>query len=327
MLLCLLSYSQASKKVQRQTGGPKVPTQGRALDETLANGEPSSTGAASRIVGGTVSPDGAYPWFGRTTNGCGASLIHPEYAVSAFHCVDVILDGVDIEIEIYFGANDFDGGDAVAVRTVTTDAVFYRDDYDPPLNDIVLYHFPPVTNVEPIPWNDLPSVPNIGALAKAIGFGVTTNGGVSSSVILMEVELELVDDSVCNDEYRSGHDDGEIICTRTAGKGTCQGDSGGPLVRNGLLLGMTSYGGTCGASPDVYAATSYHRRFIYSVRMSADPGMNPATPTLTPCLLARLFAVSRPSTRLIIVTNPPLWCRSLRKVMTSRFLSMAKSPT
>jgi secreted trypsin-like serine protease len=85
---------------------------------------------APRIVGGTPAANGAYPWFGQsvitfsqsgntiTAASCGASLIHPRFAVSAMHCVENTLapNFWDYSITLYFGANKYDGTDAVAER-------------------------------------------------------------------------------------------------------------------------------------------------------------------------------------------------------------------
>lgn len=235
--------------------------------------------------GGTVAEDGAYPWFGRTTSSffsggvlqfqgsCGASLIHPEYAISAFHCVDSILEGYDFTVTINFGANDYDGGDSVAVRSVQT--VFFSENYDFPVDDIVLYKLAsPVTNIEPITWNRAASIPTIPSVGKAIGFGLTTDGGSAPS-ILLEVELDIVDDSVCINFFPpSGQDNDELVFVFTPGKSVCQGDSGGPLVQSETLMGLTSFGGVCGQSPAGFAATSYHEEFIDQVRVAIPVLLN-----------------------------------------------------
>jgi Trypsin len=212
---------------------------------------------------------------------------------------DVLQPNFGFSIEIYFGANRFSGADAVAVRSVqrafwyvcrspqhamshdkqqpqqltslthSVGGVLARhriDDYAFPFSDMVLYLLDePVTNIEPIAFNRQASLPLPGTSVKAIGYGLTSSGGSAPSVLL-EVNLEAVAESVC-DEFFAGIQPSasELICVYTNGKGICQGDSGGPVVTTVdgelTLLGVTSFGGAnaCGASPSGFIATSHHQ--------------------------------------------------------------------
>jgi secreted trypsin-like serine protease len=107
--------------------------------------------AVPSIVGGDTAADGAYPWFGRShitysesgttvhSVTCGASLIHPRVAISAMHCAKGVLAPTfyDIKVTLYFGANSYDGSDALAIRNVKE--LRYPATYNFPMNDIVLY--------------------------------------------------------------------------------------------------------------------------------------------------------------------------------------------
>lgn len=69
--------------------------------------------------------------------------------------------------------------------------------------------------------------PPAGTTVTAIGFGATSEGGLSSE-ILLEVQSTVLSFAECNDYY--GTIDNAIqICMGTdgGGKDTCQGDSGG----------------------------------------------------------------------------------------------------
>jgi secreted trypsin-like serine protease len=192
--------------------------------------------AISLIIGGNQVPDGSYPWFGRSalayslpgastpvkSGSCGASLIHPRAAVSAYHCVDDPDDPTvyNVGIVLYFGANAFNGAGAVAVRRV--EQIQGLVGFNFPLNDIVLYMWAdPITNIDPIAFNRIPILPSIATLAKAIGFGRTVVGGPQSR-ILLEVELDVVDVTVCNRYFREDVSDSELVCVRTPGKDVCQ---------------------------------------------------------------------------------------------------------
>jgi Trypsin len=204
----------------------------RNLEESVDTEEP----AISFIIGGNQVPDGAYPWFGRSalfyslpgsstpakSGSCGASLIHPRAAVSAYHCVDDPDDPTvyNVDIILYFGAKAFNGAGAVAVRRV--EQIQGLAGFNFPLNDIVLYMWAdPITNIDPIAFNRIPILPSIGTLAKAIGFGRTVVGGPQSR-ILLETDLDVVDASVCNRFFREDVSDSELVCVRTPGQDICQ---------------------------------------------------------------------------------------------------------
>jgi hypothetical protein len=187
------------------------------------------------------------------------------------HCVGSVLapNFYGYSITLYFGANKYDGTDAVAVRNVKR--LWYLTEYNFPFNDIVLYTWDePVNNIDPIAFNRVADLPSAGSVGRAIGFGLTSDEG-SESTILLQLDLNVVAASVCNNFF-SGEDlsESELVCVRAPdGKGICQGDSGGPLFATVggelTLLGMTSFGGTCGASPSGFTATSHFQELIDEV--------------------------------------------------------------
>jgi secreted trypsin-like serine protease len=246
---------------------------------------------APRIVGGTPVAAGAYPWFARSsqtfldggvffsTYSCGASLIHPRVAISAMHCIGRVLSPTiffTAQITLYFGGTLYDGSDALAVRTVKR--YEYLPNYNSVSNDIVLYTWDdPITNIVPIVFNRKNDLPLIGPLARAIGFGLTTVGG-SEATVLQQVDLNVVNVSVCNNFFSDVDVDlseSELVCVQTPGKGICRGDSGGPLfgtVDGTLtLFGSASFGGVCGAAPSGYAAPRHFQTFIDQVRCHIGP--------------------------------------------------------
>ncbi|KAG8013072.1 Kallikrein 1-related peptidase b9 [Nibea albiflora] len=59
---------------------------------------------------------------------------------------------------------------------------------------------------------------------------------------------------------------------------TCDGDSGGPLLYNGVVVGITSYGGTkCGQikKPGIYTIVSHYTEWINSTMALQQPTAAP----------------------------------------------------
>ncbi|CAG2168855.1 unnamed protein product, partial [Oppiella nova] len=93
------------------------------------------------------------------------------------------------------------------------------------------------------------SYPSNETIAIAMGWGRTDgNNEKSTSPVLLEAELNILDRDTCVEKYKFGGDrpiHNDQICTNTMGKSICQGDSGGPLtVMNGTireLVGVVSF--------------------------------------------------------------------------------------
>ena len=120
-----------------------------------------------------------------------------------------------------------------------------------------------------------------GKNAWTYGWGTTSSGGVSSSVLL-EVEVPVVTKATC-ETAMGPMEDGQICAGGALNKDACQvillvatpgfslfsqGDSGGPLTyeSNGqhVLIGDVSYGDGCGQAGKygVYGRVSHYRTWI-----------------------------------------------------------------
>jgi len=101
-----------------------------------------------------------------------------------------------------------------------------------------------------------------GTMLTVIGWGATREGG-SGSDVLLEVDVPVVDQATCNDNYNGGITE-FMICAgyEEGGKDACQGDSGGPLFYQGadgpLQVGIVSWGSGCARPelPGVYTRIS-----------------------------------------------------------------------
>lgn len=205
-----------------------------------------------RIVGGRESMPGAYPWMAAigyrtgsgTFNYCGGTLVASNWVLTAAHCQ--VLPGDVVTI----GRHDMTGTDGVQVlvKRALTHAEY---DAGTQKNDISLVELERhLISPYPVSLGDAPQ----SGMARAIGWGVTSEGGQASPV-LREVDVPLMGNAQCANIYGV---DMTQICAGEAGKDSCAGDSGGPLLFDGVQAGITSYGFGCAREglPGVYTRVS-----------------------------------------------------------------------
>jgi len=265
---------------------------------------------ASRIVGGTVSMAGKYPWIGAVnfnnnegTNpgGCAATLIAAEWAITAAHCMPGITKDT---MSLVFGEFDLTViGDSLDGKRknvkLVMDPIVHEDFRSPNTdsNDIALLKLETV-NLGDFAPACLPAVDTdyTGKTAHAYGWGSTQDCPQAVSYNEMrEVSVPVLSDSVCEAgsgtptfalqsggcttqaASYSGLISPEMVCAGEAGKDSCQGDSGGPLtVKDGdqhFLAGVVSWGYGCGADglPGVYAEVAKLRNWV-DTKIAANGG-------------------------------------------------------
>ncbi|XP_066942680.1 transmembrane protease serine 9-like [Macrobrachium rosenbergii] len=260
----------------------------------------------TRIVGGIETEVNEYPWqvalvyAGSSSVFCGGSLLNDELVVTAAHCIKAMTD-YEIETEVLLGAHDLDNPTAIQQRIGVAYSGYHSlyDDYTMDHDIGIILLSSPATlsdRVKPVCFPDA-SKDYSGYQAITSGWGTLSEGG-SQPVILNEVDVPIVTNAACNENY-----DGEItsnmICAGhpEGGKDACQGDSGGPLVveDNGkwVLVGVTSWGYGC-ARPDypgVYARVTEYIDALMGVMESygsnnlcdgATTAAPPATTTAAP---------------------------------------------
>ncbi|CAF3334705.1 unnamed protein product [Rotaria sp. Silwood2] len=230
----------------------------------------STTNVTSRIVGGETASDYAWGWIVslQLLDGhiCGASLLTPEYAVTAAHCVHDFMNYIS-RFKILAGTNYLNDASIPTIQRRSIISITMHPKYDPNTveNDIAILKFSPLTISSnskitficlPKEYED-PFQTNNNLVAIGWGYLLEDVQDVSNS--LQQVTVQAYS-STSNECQQSGMANPSVqFCAGTMAGDTCQGDSGGPLMafvnKRWVLAGITSTGNGCArvGYPGVYA--------------------------------------------------------------------------
>lgn len=244
-----------------------------------------TTEATSKIIGGNPVDAGEYPWFVRailkadvpdvgsvsTWYGCGASLVTPEFALTAAHCVfDTSLPFLGVQVGALCepfkdGDNcgqDIEEFDVVEVFNHPGYSAFTSD------KDFALLKLSGMSTIPPVPMDtdDVSLTYVSGKPLWPIGLGTTVSGASDDGVLpdrVLDVQTKYVPNSTCRNKYFPLRITPAMMCSgdlTNGGEDACQGDSGGPLYdkENDVLVGISSWGIGCGLTefPGVYSRIS-----------------------------------------------------------------------
>ncbi|KAJ8020202.1 Enteropeptidase [Holothuria leucospilota] len=232
-------------------------------------------GVRARIIGGSDAYLGDWPWIGslRDSDGghlCAASLIHPEWAVTAAHCIG-------------HGGEKLVFGDLL----LSEESSFHHEfTYNTTLHPL----YSPVTFQHDIALLHLNGTVHISHYVRPIcsstnqnetfeyqecliaGWGIKSLRTGSLSNRLQEANVPIIDQLTCFNYLSSIQFAPDImLCAGfdAGGVDSCDGDSGGPLMcRNAKdrwdLVGVTSIGVHCAFPrlPGVYTRVSAHLDFL-----------------------------------------------------------------
>lgn len=271
-----------------------------------AQGQHNSAAAQQPdIVGGQEADIAEYPWqvYLETSKSpnerymCGASLIAPQWVLTAAHCVYDESSNRLLTVDVVvLGAHDLSLQYEAGRQIFHATQVIVHPGYDAYEldNDLALIELDSVAQITDYvaPVGLAASPDDAWMLAAGVEATVTgwgEMGGTDASDVLMEVAVAVVDRQTCQAAYAHlGYGVSiNMLCAGypAGGKDTCRGDSGGPLIvpdglGNWKQIGIVSWGYYPCAQPDYYGV--YTRVSNYATWISQQIGELDATPTPLP---------------------------------------------
>uniref|UniRef100_A0A8B9ZFN7 Transgelin 3 n=2 Tax=Anas platyrhynchos TaxID=8839 RepID=A0A8B9ZFN7_ANAPL len=248
-------------------------------ESSCSCGSSKSSNLISRIVGGTNTKEGEWPWqvslhfVGAAY--CGASVISKEWLVSAAHCFQGSKLADPRAWRAHLGMQTQGRAKFVsAVRRIIVHEYYNSRNYDYDIALLQLSKPWPETMshvIQPICVPPFSHRVRSGDKCWITGWGQKQEVGEEGAAILQKAEVEIIDQSLCHSTY--GIITARMFCAglMSGKRDGCKGDSGGPLScqSNGdgkwFLTGIVSWGYGCGRPnfPGVYTRVSNFAPWIH----------------------------------------------------------------
>ncbi|XP_069059571.1 transmembrane protease serine 7 [Pleurodeles waltl] len=232
-----------------------------------------------RIVGGSDSVDGEWPWqVSLHFSGgayCGASVVSKDWLISAAHCFqgDRLSDPRQWTAHLGMRVQGYAKFVSTIKRIITHEYYDNRNfDYDIALLQLsTAWSSSAKGLIQPICIPSAAQKAGGGTRCWITGWGMKQEAGVRGSTILQKAEVEIVNQTICRSTY--GIITPRMVCAgvMSGKKDACKGDSGGPLACQRILdgkwflIGIVSWGYGCGRPnfPGVYTRVSNFDSWIH----------------------------------------------------------------